>query len=171
MFIFFFQDGIIVQGEDCDDGNLAEGDGCDSACASEQSQFPAAGIAGIVIFSFVFLLCIVCFGVFAVVFLSPKHDNSEARAMMEETNIPVLDHIEIGSILGEGEFGKVFYLHFFFFLILVFLLTFRTCNKVYKGDWKGTQVALKSLISEQATEYRSELKIMSECRHPHVNSS
>lgn len=73
--------------------------------------------------------------------------NAHGRPLRRDVNF---DELEIGNLLGEGSFGEV-----------------------YKGLWKGTEVAVKvmtpGLVSrEMQHSFVAEMRVMSALRHPNV---
>ncbi|KAL9337541.1 hypothetical protein Peur_069310 [Populus x canadensis] len=83
---------------------------------------------------------------------SVGNDSSKSDAAMDdvaECEIP-WDEISLGERIGLGSYGEV-----------------------YRGDWHGTEVAVKRFLDQDITgeslaEFRSEVRIMKRVRHPNV---
>ncbi|KAJ6874944.1 hypothetical protein NC652_034611 [Populus alba x Populus x berolinensis] len=83
---------------------------------------------------------------------SVGNDSSRSDAAMDdvaECEIP-WDEISLGERIGLGSYGEV-----------------------YRGDWHGTEVAVKRFLDQDITgeslaEFRSEVRIMKRVRHPNV---
>ncbi|KAF9667544.1 hypothetical protein SADUNF_Sadunf15G0034200 [Salix dunnii] len=83
---------------------------------------------------------------------SVGNDSSKSDAVMDdvaECEIP-WDEIAMGERIGLGSYGEV-----------------------YRGDWHGTEVAVKRFLDQDITgesleEFRSEVRIMKRVRHPNV---
>ncbi|KAJ6868439.1 hypothetical protein NC651_033492 [Populus alba x Populus x berolinensis] len=83
---------------------------------------------------------------------SAGNDSSKSDAAMDdvaECEIP-WDEISLGERIGLGSYGEV-----------------------YRGDWHGTEVAVKRFLDQDITgeslaEFRSEVRIMKRVRHPNV---
>lgn len=132
-------DGIIDRAnEECDDGNRQSGDGCSTSCQFE-SALSNGGIAGIVVAGFCLICCVV--GALIAVSILVQTRKQKAPPISLDTfsnyDIPIIDQIDIGQKLGSGNFGDVF-----------------------KGEWNGTAVALKSVRAEDSQDFISELKIL-----------
>jgi 5'-nucleotidase len=117
---------------------------CESG-VSASSSLSAGGIVGIVVGCAVAAVCVLATAVFITALLT----SFRKRPAQQEWLID-FDELEIGDLLGRGGYGEV-----------------------YRGKWKGTGVAVKTISAENITRemkknFIEETSIMSRLRHPNI---
>jgi len=142
-------DGFVTNMEECDDGNDNDSDGCTNQCIiSSSSNGTDATVFLAVIIPLVFIVCCITIiaGILAFLYAQKADDTPVSLPVYEDNGIQVLKNIEVGEILGKGEFGVV-----------------------YKGEWEGKDVALKSLNGQKIDEFINEMKLLLEANgNPNV---
>lgn len=115
-------DGIVAGDEECDDGNQNDLDGCSNRCLESLSS---GELSGIVISTTVVVCCLIAVTIALGVVLhrrSPSPISPSDLLALQSQDIPLLNDIKVGALLGVGHFGNV-----------------------YKGDWSGTKVGNDTL--------------------------
>lgn len=120
---------------------------CSDICQLE-SSLSDAEIAGLAIGSIAFYCILLFAGILTAYFRHSRRRDSHIEvplSLFKNNDIPLLHDVVLGAILGKGNFGLV-----------------------YQADWRGTQVACKSLKSTTPAEFVNELSILTNFRHPNV---
>lgn len=158
---------MIVGDEECDDNNTNGNDGCSAFCSVERVSSLSAGAIAAIVGSVSFVICLltILLGLLAFLLIRKKRVKSAVKAQLGD-RIPVLDDVEVGEVIGSGAFGQG---RFIFFSIWIFF-NHKTyiLRAVFKGKWKNTAVALKTVHAEDLTEVVNEINVMIELRHPNV---
>lgn len=121
---------------------------CDGGLQEEGSDL--AFVVGISVgLSSLFCICFVIVAAIAIVFFLQYQKLEDLRKKnmqkLEEFELPLLTNVIVNEKIGAGQFGDVF-----------------------KGNWSGHSVALKSIKDQDIEAFSNELKIMSELRHPYL---
>ena len=152
--------GCIYQGTLCSDHGLCnkdlqgsgscfcetvfEGEHCETAIASNTSDVPLAAILGSIIPAAVIVLLVLCCIIAGLMVWMRR-----SRGKEDDWEVD-MNELEMGEQLGAGGFGEV-----------------------HKAVWKGTEVAVKMMISENAgreleRNFKEEVRVMTALRHPNV---
>jgi hypothetical protein len=152
--------GCIFQGTLCSDHGLCnkdlqgsgscfceagfEGEHCEMAMASNTSDVPLAAILGSIIPAAVIALLVLCCIIAGLVVWMRR-----SRGKEDDWEVD-MNELEMGEQLGAGGYGEV-----------------------HKAVWKGTEVAVKMMISENAgreleRNFKEEVRVMTALRHPNV---
>ncbi|SPN79556.1 Serine/Threonine-protein kinase [Brazilian cedratvirus IHUMI] len=120
-----------------------EGEFCEKVSSSSSSDLLTILLAVLLPAGFVLVVCL--FAILALVLFFTLRRKEEESAWQID-----MDELEMGEDLGSGGFGEV-----------------------NKALWKGTEVAVKTILSSHVNKetekaFRDEIKVMTTLRHPNV---
>jgi hypothetical protein len=136
--------GVCTANQKCICESGYEGDLCQTAITASNSDAPLAVILGVSIpVGLALLLLLVCLAVGLAVYMRMSGDKEDDWEVD-------MGELEMGEQLGAGGYGEV-----------------------HKAVWKGTEVAVKMMISENAgreleRNFKEEVRVMTALRHPNV---
>eukprot|EP01117_Protostelium_nocturnum_P012030 TRINITY_DN4404_c0_g1_i1.p1 TRINITY_DN4404_c0_g1~~TRINITY_DN4404_c0_g1_i1.p1 ORF type:complete len:1716 (-),score=556.93 TRINITY_DN4404_c0_g1_i1:204-5351(-) len=143
-------------GYECE-GNVKKGDNglyCDTSSLSVLNTQPKKEEAGKVNLVAIIVPCIIggllLIALVLVVIILMKRRQNRRKARKEDVLLAqlMLSDVEVGQMIGKGNFGEV-----------------------YKGVWNGTTVALKGLTGEDQSElekFKSEIMLLYKLNHPNI---
>eukprot|EP01117_Protostelium_nocturnum_P015053 TRINITY_DN5799_c0_g1_i1.p1 TRINITY_DN5799_c0_g1~~TRINITY_DN5799_c0_g1_i1.p1 ORF type:complete len:1220 (+),score=385.00 TRINITY_DN5799_c0_g1_i1:201-3860(+) len=113
-----------------------------------KKELGKGAIAGIVIGVVVFVAILAGLIAFFLILRKRRQEREDIEMeKVRQMDRLMLDNITIDSIIGSGQFGKV-----------------------YKADWNGTQVAMKGMktVDDDDTKWKEEIILLQKLNHPNV---
>ncbi|PRP88303.1 hypothetical protein PROFUN_03412 [Planoprotostelium fungivorum] len=138
--------GDYVQSDVIDGLNITDVSLPVSPEVGKTSRLSGGAIAGIVIGSIFFVVIVT--GIFFTFFFLRRRSKKDILAGIETPSLQhlLLSDVQIGTIIGAGNFGQV-----------------------YKGEWNGTTIALKGIKDKsELHKFKDEILLLHNLNHPNV---